>query len=219
MSRMYIYSRKYHRRNRRLVGLVSIVFFLGLGVAGMQVLSKYQHLSRTTDTTINNTPVTTIGYINPYFMFKDSGKWVQDKSQTSPNEVIYYQYDSGTAVRELSVYINKTPSAMQLSSTRVLPVSVVNGDSLNAGSLSANCGASQPAGSHQVKEINFDGVSTVCDPNPNSFSVALAQAGGDYNLHMTKSKNPFTVVILYKDFSGHPDAQNIVNIANSFKLI
>ncbi|HET6863640.1 MAG TPA: hypothetical protein VFH37_00335 [Candidatus Saccharimonadales bacterium] len=216
---MYIYSRKYHRRNRRLVGLVSTAFFLGLGLAGLQLFSKYQHLSRTTDTTINNTPVTTIGYINPYFMFKDSGKWVQDKSQTSPSEVVYYQYANGTAVRELSVYINKTPSAMQLSSSRVLPVSVINGDSINAGNLSDRCGTSQTANSRQVKEINFDGVNTVCDPNPNSFSVALAQPGGDYNLHMAKSNNPLTVVILYKDFSGHPDAQNIVNIANSFKLI
>lgn len=216
---MYIYSRKYRRHNRRLVGLLSSAFFLGLGFVGVQLLFKYSQFSHTTNTTINSSPVTTIGYINPYFMFKDSAKWVQDKSQTSPNEVSYYQYTAGTIVRQLSVYINKTPSAMQLSSTRVLPVTVINGDSLSAGSLSGNCGAGQPASSKQVKELSFDGVTTVCDPNPNTFSVALAQPGGDYHLHMSKSNNLLSIVILYKDFSGQPDAGNVITIANSFKLI
>ena len=216
---MYIHSRKYHRRNRRMTALLSLILVMGIGLAGVKLLFKYQDLSHTTDTTINNSPVTLTGYINPYFMFKDSSQWVQDKSQSGPNEVNYYQYVNGTAERQLSVYINKTPTLTQLSSARVLPVSITNGDSLAAGNLSDNCGNSPQGNQRAVKEISFDGVTMVCDPNPNTFSVALAQPGGSYELHMTKSNVPVTLTILYKDFSGHPNAQNVINIANSFKLI
>lgn len=219
MSRMYIHSRKYHRRNRRLAGFVGIAFVASLIIVGANLYSRYQHLNQTTYSTINNTAPTLTGYINPYFMFKDSNKWVQDKSQTNASEVVYYQYVNGEAVRQLAVYINKVPTPTQLSSTRVLPVKVVNGDSLQAGSLSADCSDGIPKTQQSVKEVNFAGITMVCDPAATDYSVVLGEQGGSYELHMVKSKNPEQLIILYKDFSGRPDAQTIINIANSFKVI
>ncbi|HET7827665.1 MAG TPA: hypothetical protein VFK97_02250 [Candidatus Saccharimonadales bacterium] len=218
MSRIYIHSRKYRRRSRG-TALLGSVLAMSMAIAGLQLAAKYQSLSQPADATIHNAPVTMVGYINPYFMFKDSSKWLEDKAQTSPNEVSYYQYVNGTAVRQLSVYIDKQPTATQLASARVLPVQILGGDSLSAGSLSTNCGNARSARPQKVEQISFDNVTMVCDPSTAVFSVVLAKPGGSYELPMSKSNTPETVVILYKDFSGHPDAQNIINIANSFKLI
>jgi hypothetical protein len=219
MSRIYIHSRKYRSRNRRLAALVGLDFVLSLAIVSVKLYFRYQNIHQTTYSTINNSAVPLTGYINPYFMFKDSSKWVQDKAMSGPDEVVYYQYVDGTAVRQLSVYINKTPTPTQLSSTRVLPVQVLNGDSLAAGSLSSSCGAGQAQTKRGVKEISFNGVTMVCDPSPSAYSVVFAEQSGSYELHMSRSKTPEKFIILYKDFSGHPDAQNIINIANSFKVI
>lgn len=219
MSRMYIHTRKYHRRNRRLAGFVGMALVISLIIVGVNLYSRYEHLNRTSYSTINNTAVPLTGYINPYFMFKDSAKWVQDKSQANASEVVYYQYVNGEAIRQLAVYINKVPTATQLASTRVLPVKVFNGDSLQAGSLSGNCDQGNTKMQQSVKEVSFAGITMVCDPSSTDYSVVLGEQGGSYELHMVKSKNPQQLIVLYKDFSGHPDAQTIINIANSFKVI
>lgn len=218
MSRMYIHSRRYHRRNRRLVAFVSLAFVATMLIAGFNLNSRYQHLNKTTYSTIDNSAPSLTGYINPYFMFKDSSKWVEDKTMTSAQEVVYYQYVNGEAVRQLSVYINKVPTATQLASTRVLPVKVLNGDSLQAGSLTGICGTGSKM-QQNVKEVSFGGATIVCDPSTTDYSVTFAESGGSYELHMTQSHKPATFIILYKDFSGHPDAQTVINIANSFKVI
>lgn len=59
----------------------------------------------------------------------------------------------------------------------------------------------------------------LCDPNNNGYAVVLGQPGGDYHIKMAKAKVAKTVVVVYRDYTDQPDANAVVKIANSFKVI
>ncbi len=219
MSRIYIHSRKYRKRNTKIIAALSLCLLLVAAIAGQKIYNQYIQLSNTPQTSLNNSSTTVTGYINPYFLFKDTGKWARDSTNSTVNKLIYYQYQNGVVAKQLSVYINKQPTPIELAANRVLPVRVVNGDTLMAGSVSGSCSALQPSGTTGVKEVTFNGIMMLCDPNNKNFSIILGQTGGDYKLTMTKSKLSQTFIVVYQDYSKSPDANDIVNIANSFKVI
>lgn len=218
MSQLYIHSRKYHRYNRRLVTFIGLCLILCFGIVAIKIYFRYTGLAQADQTQISNNETALTGYISPYFMFKDSAKWIRDTADSTTNMVVYNQYVGGQPNRQLIVYINQTPGSTVLASTRLLTVKVVGG-SLSAGSLSQPCSKLLAPGQKAVQEVTISGISMSCDPNPQDYSVILTTAGGNYQLKMSASKNTNNFIILYKDSSGHPDPNEVINIANSFKAI
>jgi hypothetical protein len=219
VSRIYVHSKKYNRRNARLVKLLAAGLVLFLVFAGVKLYFQYNRVNQTDQSVVDNPKLVLTGYINPYFMFKDTGKWVQSKADSSANKVVYYLYKDGAVSKQLAVYINKSPITSEIAANHALPVKVVNGDSLAAGNLSKSCSSQLAANQRGVREVTINGTTIICDPNNDTYSVILAQTGGTYQIKLTKSKTSTNFIIVYQDFSGRPDPQTIINIANSFKAI
>ena len=218
MSRVYVHTARYGKRNKRLIALLLLVLLLGGYFVGNRVYAQYRRVNQSPDSQISQPPAPLLGYITPYFLFKDTGKWLEDKANSTANRIIFEQYQAGTAARQLEVYVNQIPPPTLLATTRVLPVKVA-GDSLVPGNLSGACGAALPAKQRTIAEISLAGSQMVCDPNASNFSVIMAQAGGNYQLKMVGSKIPESFVVIYRDYAASPDPNTVINIANSFRAV
>ena len=219
MSKVYIHSRKYGKRGKYFKSLIAAGCLLIIALGASKIYFHHGGLDHSSQTTISNQSTTVNGYINAYFFFKDSAKWVQDKADSTANVVIYNQYISGQPLRQLIVYMNKVPNNGLLASSRVLSVNIVGRDSLSAGGVSEPCANQLPAGQLTVQEVTINKVTMICNPSAKDYSVVLGIPGGNYQLKLSTTRTATDFIILYKDTSGHNDPDQIINIANSFKAI
>jgi hypothetical protein len=216
---IYFHNQKLKSGRKKLVIAASLSLIIFLAATSSVLLRHYKELSSAPQTTITSSAKTLTGYINPYFIFKDTDKWVQSKADSTNNRIVYYQYKDGVIAQQLTVFIDTNPSTIDLAANRVLPVRVVNGDGLSAGSLSPPC--SSVSGDNQVgvKQVTISGASILCDVSTNGYSVVLAQQGSDYHLKLIKSKVPRNFIVVYRDYTDQPNTKSIINIANSFRAI
>jgi hypothetical protein len=117
------------------------------------------------------------------------------------------------------IYVNQVPTPLYLAVSRVLPVRIVNSNSLQAIGVSDPCGNKYAAGeAHHTKEVSINGATMLCDPDSTQYTVVLSEEGGDYQLHLQRPNGQaIQFVITYQDLGLTPTSDSIVNIADSFQ--
>lgn len=158
--------------------------------------------------------------ISPYFKFQDTGKWVLDTGDSTPTKFIYGKSHKLDPTATLVVWVNQVPIPLYLATPRVLPVRIVNGNSLDATQVSDPCGKTYGTQPHHVKIVNIDEAMMLCDPDNTQYIVQLAQITGDYrlNLHRTDG-TPIQFVITYRDVTLDPKALSLLKITTTFQAL
>jgi hypothetical protein len=196
-----------------VAGAGAVVFFIYLSLHRPQ---KNTITSAVQNTTISGTQITTI---SDYFQFQDSGQWVLDKNNSTANKLTYHKFRKNVLEDELVVYINQVPIPLYLATPRVLPVRIVNNNSLQATNVSSPC-VDQYAKNelHKEKEVSINGATMLCDPEAPDYYIVLSEINGNYQLHLKRPNGtPMQFVVTFKnlDLSQQPDT--VMNIAGSFQ--
>ena len=227
MNKRYQYQKRLRRSRyaefRRLaLGSLGLALLAG-GLAfyiygGLRGLPSKPKVSALQDTQISS-PMTT--FTSPYFQFQDTGKWVFDKADSTPNKFIYTKYNGQEIEHQLIIYVNQVPIPLDLATPRVLPVRIVNDNSFEVTGVSDPCSNQYAPGEpHRVEELAINGADMLCDPDNSQYFVVVSQIGGNYQLPLKRANGAaIQLVITYKDVGLDAQPDSLMNIASSFKTI
>ncbi|HSX45795.1 MAG TPA: hypothetical protein VLG27_02190 [Candidatus Saccharimonadia bacterium] len=216
-----INQRRYKRRKR-----VAAAAFGIFGLVIIAVLLDLHHLNAAGSQPIGKTLHSTIAgpqtFKNAYFEFSDSAKWQYAANDSTTNKLTYLLYVNGVPAHMLTVYVNQTPLQSDLATTRVIPVQIVDGNSLvPAGDISPACGTLyKPTDLKRIKPVALAGTSLLCVPDSPQFTVVVGRVGGDYNLILTRSGGlQARYIIIYHNLSVDPDSSPFTRIMKTFKAV
>lgn len=224
MNSAYRYKKPVRRSRyavfrRRLLAtalLTAVVGGMAVFIYSSTHNSPNQPVSAAQTTTIADPKATFTG---PYFQFQDTGKWSLDKNDTTATKFVYLKYNKNVLQHVLYIYVNQVPIPLNLAVPRVLPVRIVNNNSLDITNISDPCGNQYAKGElHKVKELVINGATMLCDPDSPSYSVVLAEINGNYQLKMVRPDGtPIQFVITYQDDGLDPQPDSLLNIASTFQ--
>jgi len=225
MSSAYVYRKPVRRTRhvefrRRIIAILAVL--IPFAAVGAYIYFGFHNAKQVKPVTsgVENTQITgnKSTFVSDYFSFQDTDTWVFDKNNSTATKLTYHKFRKNVQEAEMVIYVNQVPIPLYLATPRVLPVRIVNGNSLVATSVSDPCGNSYPKGTlHNVKEVTIGFATMLCDPDSPQYFVQLAEVGGNYQLGLKRPNGtPIQFVITYKDtaLDAQPDA--ILNIANSF---
>ncbi|MBI2285840.1 hypothetical protein HYU82_03385 [Candidatus Saccharibacteria bacterium] len=154
-----------------------------------------------------------------YFSFQDSGKWVFNKQESTPTKFVYHKFRGVQPQHQLTIYVNEEPIPLYLAVSRVIPVRIVNNNTLDITNIYGPCGSTYKSGElHKVKIVTIEGANMLCDPDTPQYSVVLAEVNGDWRLEMEREDGTLvTFVITFRDLTLDPGPDSILRIAESFK--
>ena len=225
MKRGYVYKRpvkRSHYSNFRRQILLIVVFLAGFGVVAFFIYSGlHKQNVKSVTSNVENTEITgnKSTTINDYFQFQDSGTWVLDKNNSTATKFTYHKFRKSVLEHELVVYINQVPIPLYLATPRVLPVHILNNNSLQITNVSSPCVQEYAKGDlHKVKEVEVNNATMLCDPDSPQYYVVISEINGNYQLHLKRPNGtPIQFVITYKDTGLAPQPDSLLNIASSFQ--
>jgi hypothetical protein len=224
-KRGYVYKRpvkRSHYSNFRRQLLISLVFLAGFATVAWFIYSGLHKPSANPVTSgVENTEITgnKTTTVNDYFQFQDSGAWVLDKNNSTATKFTYHLFRKSVLEHEMVIYLNQVPIPLYLATPRVLPVRIVNNNSLQVTNVSSPCVGQYAKGElHKIKELQINNATMLCDPDSPQYYLVLSEINGDYRLHL-KRPNGAAVqfVITYKDTGLSPQPDSILNVASSFQ--
>lgn len=225
MSSAYVYRKPVRRprhaqlRRRIIISTLLLIPFIAVGTYIYLGFKNTKQVKPVTSA-VENTQITgnKQTFFNDYFQFQDTDSWIIKKDETTSNKITYLKYRKNIQLAEMIVYINQIPAPLNLEVPRVVPVKIVNNNSMLATSVSSPCVTTYAKGEpHSVKETSIANTTMLCDPDSPQYYMVFGEVNGDYRLNMRLSSGkPVQFVITYKDvgLQGRPDTP--LNIANSF---
>ena len=225
IKRGYVYRRpvkRSHYGNFRRQMFITLLFLIAFGAVGYFIYTGMHRQSvKTATSNVENTQITgnKKTFYNDYFKFEDTDSWVIKKDETSATKITYLKYHKNQQLAEMIVYINQIPAVLNLAVPRVVPVKIVNDNSLEADSVSDPCLSAYAKGDlHKVREISIANTTMLCDPDSPQYYMVFGEINGDYRLNLkTSNGKPIQFIITYKDQSLNPAPTTPLNIANSFQ--
>ncbi|MBX4197582.1 hypothetical protein KW801_03460 [Candidatus Saccharibacteria bacterium] len=225
MARGYVYKRpvkRSHYSNFRRQLLITVLFLAAFAAVGYFIYSGLRGnqgtpaVSKVENSEITGNKSTTI---NDYFQFQDTGQWVLDKNNSTTTKFTYHKFRKSVLEHEMVIYMNQVPIPLYLAAPRVLPVRIVNNNSLQTTNVSSPCVSQYAKGElHKVKELQVNNATMLCDPDSPQYFVVISEINGDYRLHLRRPNGtPVQFVITYKDTGLSPQPNSILNIASSFQ--
>jgi hypothetical protein len=214
--------RWYHRISLTVVFSLAFIFMIASLVVHDIYRLRHQVVSSPAGPTYKTViagPVTTR---SDYFKFTDSSNWLYDPTDSSTNKLTYLLFEKGLPAHSLTVFINKTPTQDDLATTRVLPVSIVYGDSLKEeGDISTTCGSQYaPTDPKRIKLFPLSGTKLMCVPDSPQYTVVVGQVGGDYSLLLRRSNGEMAnYTIIYHNLTVDPNPQPFVRIMKTFQSL
>jgi hypothetical protein len=221
----YIAPGESFRRRFKILAVFGIVAVIGLGIFLYDFYNKKQNpQSPTSKTTVKQVTFENKTFSTPYFSFKDSEDWKLIPNQSTGNKFVFQKYlaNSDLVQHQLMVYVNNTPPALDLASSRVLPVELNSGNtSFIPKEVSDHCGKTyKPGELHRVLPKQVEGSTFLCDPEQGQFRVIIAKEGGDYNLKLKRTDGIVAnYIIIYQNQKIDPDTETIMHIASSFQSL
>jgi hypothetical protein len=225
MKRGYVYRRpvkRSHYSNFRRQMFISFLFLAAFAAVGYFIYTGlHRQPAKPATSTVENTQITGSKqtFFNDYFQFEDTDKWVIKKDETNASKITYVKFRKNQQLAEMIVYMNQVPAVLNLAVPRVVPVKIVNNNSLDANSVSDPCVKTYAKGElHKVKEVTISNTTMLCDPDSPQYYMIFGEMNGDYRLNLRLSDGkPVQFIITYKDTGLNPLPDAPLNIANSFK--
>lgn len=151
-----------------------------------------------------------------YFQFQASTSWSQVLPESANDKFVYRSKRGNLIEQELVIYVNRESDARPVA--RVLPVSLKENSELLAGKVSEQCGKKVKATSQPTIPTVIDRVSFNCSPNYEGFNVLVGLVDGSPKLALKRPDgNTATYIIFYSNVTASPDAQQLIDIVNTFQ--
>lgn len=156
-----------------------------------------------------------------YFKFSDTTQWQFMKDQSTASKFTYINYVAKLPAHMVTVYVNQTPSSMDLATTRVLPVNISGGNAFTVGAMSDACGSLfKPGEPKRVRLLAIAGTTMSCVPDSPQYTAEVAQIGGDYNLSLKRANGSVArYVIIYHNLTAEPEPSPFLRIMKTFQAI
>jgi hypothetical protein len=225
MSSAYVYRKPVRRpryaqlRRRMIISAFLLIPFIAVGI---YVYLGYKNTKQVKPVTsaVENSQISgnKHTFFNDYFQFEDTDTWVTKKDETNANRITYIKYRKNIQMAEMIVYINQVPAPLNLEVPMVVPVNIVNNNSLSGNTISSACVSTYAKGeAHKVKEVVIKNTTMLCDPDSPQYYMIVGEINGDYRLNMKLSSGkPVQFIITYKDVGQDTQPDTPLNIANSF---
>lgn len=219
------------KRARRIATVAVVLLLLGVGIIGVDWIISKINSSNTVVSSSANATVQSANiniFQSPYFRFQANESWreVTDQFSNPENEYIYRSYENGLIKHELWITVDKKKTYVleKHYPTRVLPVSIVDGNRLSLlGPASDRCIKALPKEDstfldpHVVKQ---SGVSYFCHPNSTAYNVTVGVPGETNQLSMERTDgSKLPVTIIYKNVTATPDERQLNQILKTFTVI
>lgn len=228
MANLYIY-RKLVRRHwygkfrlrRRLIVLFTLLLMAPAAYVAVD-LTRNQAAKPQTSATENIEISDKINtFQTDYFSFKDTGKWVLNKPESTSRKFVYNKFRGVQPQHQLTIYVNEEPIPLYLAASRVLPVRIVNDNALDITNVYGPCGSIyKPGELHKVRVVTIEGANMLCDPDTPQYSVVLAEVNGNWQIDLQRHDGTQAkYVITYRDQTLNPGPGSILRIAESFKAL
>jgi hypothetical protein len=212
------------RYRRRL--LAAVVLLLVIGGAALAIYSDLRDADQNTGTpatgpTYHKAIAAAEVFKNSYFQFSDTAKWQFMPNDSTASKYTYINYIAKLPAHSVTVYVNQTPPVIELATTRVLPVSVVNGNSFTVGPISDTCGSLfKPGELKRVRPQAIAGTTMLCVPDSPQYTAEVGQIGADYNLNLKRADGTTArYVIIYRNLTANPEPGPFLRIMRTFQAL
>ena len=212
------------RYRRRL--LMAGLLLLAAGGVALAIYLDLLGADKTTGTpvtgpTYRQTVAGVETFKSSYFKFSDTSKWVFMPADSTANKFTYMNYVAKLPAHAMMVYVNITPASIDLATTRVLPVSIVNGNAFTVGAISEPCGQQyKPADPKRVRPVTLAGTTMLCVPDSPQYTAEVGQTGGDYNLTLKRADGTTArYIIIYHNLTAMPDPGPFLRIMKTFQAL
>lgn len=212
------------RYRRRVVASVLLLLLMAAGAAA--IFFDLRDADKNTGTpaigpTFKKAIAPAEVFKNSYFQFSDSAKWQFMASDSTASKYTYINYVAKLPAHAVTVYINKTPPVNELATTRVLPVSLVNGNGFSVGTISDPCGGQfKPGDLKRVRPVSLAGATMLCVPDSPQYTAQVALTGGDYNLTLKRANGQTArYVIIYRNLTANPEPSPFLRIMRTFQAL
>lgn len=155
------------------------------------------------------------------FEFKDTGNWVFSKQDSNSQKYVYFKYRGVQPVGRLIFYVNQVPPPLELATSRVVPIRIVNHNRFDVINIYGHCVTTYATGEPRiVKAVTIEGAEMLCDPDTPQYTVVLSEVSGNWELNMQR-KNGESVkfVITFRDITIDPGPESILTIAKTFQAL
>jgi hypothetical protein len=209
------------RLRRRFVVLFVLLLIAAAAAVGFDLMNNDTSKPQTSATENIEVSDSISTFQTDYFQFKDTGKWVLNKQESTARKFVYNKFRGVQPQHQLVVYINEEPIPLYLATSRVLPIRIVNNDSIDITNVYGPCGSVyKPGELHRVKVVTIEGADMLCDPDTPQYSVVLAEVNGNWRFDLQRRDgSPISFVITFRDQTLNPGPDSILRIADSFKSL
>ncbi len=222
----YDYHESSHRKKKFLKRAYIAVMVVLLLVIAVGIAFKVDSmLKRERNSQEATTSAVTTSYFAPstqifrtkYFQFQTNKIWAEAPADSTENKFVYRSMRNNLIEHELNIYVKETPA--NLSATRVMPVTTINGNKeLVPGTVSKHCREKAGAMTAADKIVNMDGIDMLCNVDNTQYSVIVGKKGEGTILTLTRpDKQKLTYVIYYTNVTANPEASQLVDILNTFQ--
>jgi hypothetical protein len=212
------------RYRRKL--LTAALILLVIGAAGLAIYLDLSGADKNTGTpatgpTYNKAVAGAETFKSTYFQFSDTSKWVFMQADSTANKFTYIDYVAKLPAHAVTVYVNQTPPVIDLATTRVLPVKLINDNAFTVGDISEPCGQQFKAGEpKRVRPVTLGGTNMLCVPDSPQYTVEVGQTGGDYNLTLKRAGGSTArYVIIYRNLTATPDPGPFLRVMKTFQAL
>jgi hypothetical protein len=182
------------------------------------VRSQNQGSETTASSAVTNSTVASSINIfkTPYFQFQADKTWLEVPTESTSSKYVYRSLRSNLIEHELVVYVNQIPA--NLKSNRILPVTIKSGSELTATKVSDHCAKLITGSRLGAPEVVMDKVKFSCDADSTNYSVLVGAIDGTPRLTLQRpDKTSAAYALYYTNLRATPDANQILNITNSFQ--
>ncbi len=225
---------KYHhnfndRKRRRFIHRIE--FFVGLIVLLLVVVGVVMYILSTNDEAANqseqsSSSASTTAYYaanvqvfrTPYFQFQADRTWSEALNESKNGKYVYRSLSNSLIKHEFVVYVGRSaPSSIPV--THVLPVTIVNENSLKGDVVSDHCSKALPAGQKGgIRTLTYQGVTFDCFADNTQFNVIVGQIGGTPKLSLLRPEGvKETYTIYYSNVTATPEPSQLQQIIASFQ--
>jgi len=222
----YDYHESSHRKKKFLKRIyIAVMVVLLLVILAGAVIKVDSLLNKEKNTPDATTSSITTSYFAPstqifrtkYFQFQTNKNWSESPADSSDHKFVYRSMRNNLIEHELDVYVQQIPA--NLSATMLMPITTTNGNQeIVPGTVSKHCREKAGAMTAADKIVNFSGIDMLCDVDNTQYKVIVGKKGEGTKITLTRpNKEKLQYTIYYMNVTAKPEAQQLVEILNSFQ--
>lgn len=222
----YYHEHSYHKQTRFIRRLKFFVAFLFVGLLGIAGYVGYDAVRANQKSSTASAPTEKITsvyepkteiFTTKYFQFEADKTWSPIAGETSDTTFTYRSSRRNLTEQDITIIINDTKPMMDYG--RVLPVDVLEDQTIRPGNVSELCGKLLPATAPKITQsYTYERVSFLCNYDATDYIAIVGKRGTTVPLELKRPDGSTAKYsIIYRNSKATPDDTTIRQIMSSFQ--